>query len=124
MRRAGRAALLVLMVAAAFPVQAAQLVLYETQSCPWCKRWQRDIGGRYAETKAGHLLPLRRVDMQKPLPADLAAIPHVAAIPTFVLVQCGREVGRVVGYSNEATFWNALADVVNDWQDRGAADRC
>lgn len=106
--------LLVLALLAAFPARAAELVLFETPNCPWCIKWHRDIGARYDNTKAGHLLPLRRVDMFKPLPAEIAALPRVAAIPTFVIVECGQEVGRVVGYSTEASFWSALADALNE----------
>ncbi|MBC7905363.1 MAG: hypothetical protein H7Y60_01275 [Rhodospirillaceae bacterium] len=109
------AGLLALLIVAT-PARAAELVLYETHACAWCIKWHRDVGARYADTKAGHLLPLRRVDMFKPLPADLAAIPQIAATPTFVVVDCGREVGRVVGYSTEAVFWDELADVVNGWR--------
>lgn len=117
MRAAGLAAFLaVLMVA--LPAPAAELVLYETDTCAWCIKWHRDIGHRYANTKAGHLLPLRRVDMMKPLPADLAAIAHISSTPTFVLVECGREVGRVVGYGGEGAFWRKLADAVNEWGPR------
>ncbi|MBC7954026.1 MAG: hypothetical protein H7Z12_19685 [Rhodospirillaceae bacterium] len=103
------------------PAWAAELVLFETPTCPWCIKWHRDIGVRYDNTKAGHLLPLRRVDMLKPLPADIAALPHVASIPTFVIVQCGQEVGRVVGYSSEASFWRELAEALNE---AGQPDGC
>lgn len=124
MRAAGPAALLALILAAASPASAAELVLYETDACAWCIKWHRDIGVRYANTKAGHLLPLRRVDMLRPLPADLAAIPHISLTPTFVIVECGHEVGRVVGYNTEPSFWRELAREVNRWQDGGTADQC
>ncbi len=104
------------LIAAAMPVQAAELVLYETSSCAWCIRWHKDIGGRYADTKAARLLPLRRVDMLKPTPPDLRGIDRPHATPTFVIVECGREHGRIVGYSLESRFWSQLADAVNEWK--------
>lgn len=124
MRAAGLAALGLLAVAAACPVRAAELVAYETPNCAYCIRWQRDIGQHYATTKAGQLLPLRRVDMSQPIPADLAAIPTVRAIPTFVLVECGHEIGRVTGYGSASGFWNDLARLVNGWQEAGVKTGC
>jgi len=113
--------MLAVLLALAIPAEAAELVMYETGTCAWCLRWHKDIGDRYAGTKAARLLPLRRVDMEKPTPADLAGIDRPHATPTFVIVACGREQGRIVGYSLQTRFWNQLADALNEV---GPLDRC
>lgn len=35
----------------------------------------------------------------------LAALPGILYTPTFVLMDGGREVGRIVGYPGEDLFW-------------------
>lgn len=126
MRAAGLAAFLVLAGAAAFeaaPVRAAELVVFETETCPWCIRWNRDVGGQYGGTRAGALMPLRQVDPGQPLPADLKTIDAVRSIPTFVVMDCGREIGRIVGYRGAAAFWEALAGLVSRMRAAGGP-RC
>jgi hypothetical protein len=54
---------------------------------------------------------LRRVDFAGPRPADLAAIPNVVYTPTFVLLEDGKEVGRIVGYSGDEIFWSLLIEL-------------
>lgn len=127
MRAAGRAALLALVLAGLGPepARAAELVLFETPTCPWCIKFHREVGGRYAGTVAGRLLPLRRVDVTKPRPADLRVLGSVRSIPTFIIVDCGREAARITGYSTEPSFWSELTTVVNRLKAAGGLDdRC
>lgn len=94
---------------AARPLKAAELILFERKYCPWCIRWNREIGIIYAKTEEGRAAPLRRVDMDAPRPADLKAIRGLVYSPTFVLLDdAGREVGRIEGYQYEGAFWAAL----------------
>lgn len=105
-------ALLVWCVALSVPgpsgVSAAELVMFESRGCPWCEAWDEDIGGIYALTDEARIAPLRRVDIDDPLPEDLAGISAVVYTPTFVLVEGGVEVGRILGYPGEAFFWGLL----------------
>jgi hypothetical protein len=89
------------------PARPVELVVFETASCVWCAKWQRDVGTGYPGTRAAQAMPLRRIDLLRPVPADVAGL-SVGAMPTFVLRQCGREIGRIVGYSTPAVFWNKL----------------
>jgi thioredoxin-related protein len=91
---------------------AAELVMFETQGCPFCAAWHRDVGGVYAKTDEGKRLPLRRVDLQQERPADLRHIQNVWATPTFVAVDDEREIGRIVGYRDEDQFWGLLGVIV------------
>ena len=40
-----------------------ELVMFERHGCPWCARWNEEIGGVYAKTEEGAQAPLRRVDI-------------------------------------------------------------
>ena len=94
--------------AAARAVHAAELVMFESPLCEWCEAWDRDIGGVYHKTEEGRLAPLRRVGQHAPRPADLGAVDAIVYTPTFVLVDRGRELGRITGYPGEDHFWGLL----------------
>jgi thioredoxin-related protein len=92
--------------------QAAELVMFEAKGCPYCARWNAEIGHLYAKTDEGKRLALRRVDVDEPRPPDLKEIAGIRFTPTFVVVDGGREVGRIVGYLGEDQFWGLLGQLV------------
>ncbi|GBD42890.1 hypothetical protein HRbin40_00350 [bacterium HR40] len=94
------------------PARAAELVMFESALCEWCRAWHAEIGPIYPKTPEGRLAPLRRVDIAQARPADLDFIEGVRYTPTFVLVDAGREIGRIVGYAGEEAFWGQLAELV------------
>lgn len=107
----GRIFAIVLVVAiSGRSVRAAELVMFERAGCEWCARWDEEIGAVYPNTPEATCAPLRRVDIHAPRPADLQDIPAVIYTPTFVLVDEGQEVARLVGYPGEDFFWPLLAD--------------
>lgn len=89
-------------------VRAAELVMFESPFCEWCEAWDRDVGVVYHKTEEGRLAPLRRVQLHAPRPEDLGAIDAVVYTPTFVLVEQGRELGRITGYPGEDHFWGLM----------------
>lgn len=91
------------------PARAAELVMFEQAACPWCARFDRDIAPTYQKSAEGQRAPLRRVDIDKPLPPDLAFIQVERLTPLFVLVDKGREIGRIRGYPGEESFWMQLS---------------
>ncbi|MBL8663607.1 MAG: thioredoxin family protein [Candidatus Odyssella sp.] len=99
------------LLAAGLPAAAAELVMFEAAGCPYCARWNREIAPIYPKTAEGRRAPLRRVDIAAARPADLVAIVNVVYTPTFVLVEDGQEIGRIVGYSGDEFFWSHLADL-------------
>lgn len=107
--RAVLVAALVLWTGAA--ARAAELVMYEIKGCPWCAKWHREIGPLYGKTDEGRLLPLRQVQLGS-APADLTAVKDVKVAPTFVVVACGTEVGRIVGYQGDDLFWGELSKII------------
>lgn len=93
-------------------VQAAELVMFETAGCVWCAAWNRDVGGIYHKTEEGRTAPLRRVELHGPRPADLSDLEGIVYTPTFVLMEDGREVGRIDGYPGNEHFWGLLGVLV------------
>ena len=93
---------------AAAPAGAAELVMFEDAGCVWCARFNAEIAPIYPKTDEGKRAPLRRVDSGGALPADLAFIAPERLTPLFVLVDQGREIGRIRGYPGEDHFWGLL----------------
>ncbi len=83
--------------------------MFRQAACPWCERFDHDIAPTYKKTEEGRRAPLRQIDIDKPLPPDLAFIQMERLTPLFVLVDKGREIGRIRGYPGEESFWMQLA---------------
>jgi len=109
-------ALLALAVALALPAsasRAAELVMFERPGCAWCARFNAEIAPLYGKTEESRTAPLRRVDLNGPRPADLAGIDPGPFTPTFVVVQEGREIGRIRGYPGDAFFFGLLDRILS-----------
>ena len=98
-----------LAAAAVRPAAAAELIMFEQQGCEWCEAWHKEIGPIYPKTLESHAAPLRRVSLEESMPADLVHVRGVHYTPTFVLMENGNEVGRILGYPGEEFFWSLLA---------------
>jgi hypothetical protein len=88
--------------------RAAELVMFEQAGCAWCEAFDREIAPIYGKTEEGQRAPLRRVDSSRAVPPDLAFIETERLTPLFVLVDRGREIGRIRGYPGEDHFWGLL----------------
>jgi hypothetical protein len=88
--------------------RAAELVMFEQAGCAWCEAFDREIAPIYPKTVEGQRAPLRRVDISQNLPPDLAFLDVERLTPLFVLVDRGREIGRIRGYPGEDHFWGLL----------------
>lgn len=90
------------------------LVMVEEHGCPWCARWNAEIGPVYPKTPEGRLAPLRRIDITDITPQTLTVEKRVVFTPTFVLTLEGAEVGRIEGYPGEELFWWFLAALMKE----------
>ena len=97
--------LAIVIALAPLPAMAAELLMFDARGCYWCERWMSEVGGYYHKTREGQRAPLRVVSLDRPRPADLRWLRGVQGSPTFVLVDRGREIGRIVGYPGEEAFW-------------------
>jgi hypothetical protein len=93
------------------PAPAAELVMVEQNGCHWCAQWNVEISHIYPKTSEGARAPLRRVDLRA-LPDDIDFTSPPVFTPTFVLVDEGRELGRIEGYAGEEFFWFLLAKLL------------
>jgi hypothetical protein len=96
----------------AAPLGAAELVMLEQPACTWCARFDAEIAPAWPNTAEGRRAPLRRVDITRPWPEDLDFLQRERFTPTFVLIDEGREVGRVRGYPGDEFFWYLVGDLI------------
>ena len=86
---------------------AAELYMFRRDGCVWCAKWDREIGPIYPKTEFEKRAPLRLVNLDHDRdPAVVHAPIHYT--PTFVLVEGGKEVGRIEGYPGDLFFWPRL----------------
>lgn len=114
-----------LIAAMAFPVsvQAAELVMFWRGGCVWCVRWDRDVGAVYDKTPESRVLPLRRVDVEHERSGGVQLKEPVRYTPTFVIVDDGREIGRITGYTSDESFWGLLGTYAARLQSTPAPSR-
>ncbi len=113
---------IVLLLATALAIPAfaeTRLMMVEEDGCPWCARWNRDVGGEYALTDEGKTAPLWRYDIHDAVPEGVtfATKPHFT--PTFILLVDGTEVNRIEGYPGEGFFWGLLDMMLADLPESG-----
>ena len=95
------------------PAISSELVMFERDGCPWCQRWNKDIGTIYDRTPEAERLPLRRVRLDR-RETGIKLKEPVLYTPTFVVVDDGgAEVGRITGYINDDSFWGTLGTLLN-----------
>lgn len=109
-----------MLLAVAPAASAAELLMFEEQGCPWCKRWHADVGVAYPKTPEGRRAPLRQIDIVQTSRAGVTLASPVVYSPTFVLVENGREIGRITGYPGADFFWGLLGELLAKL-DKGAA---
>ena len=96
---------------AAAPAIGAELVMFETAGCGWCRLWHSEIGPGYPKTAEGHYAPLIRHQLEDPRHGIVLRAPVISS-PTFVLVDNGREIGRIIGYPGADFFYGLLDDLL------------
>lgn len=84
----------------------------EEPGCIWCARWNSEISAIYPKTGEGAVAPLRRMNIQDPVPAEIALARRINFTPTFVLLVDGVEKNRIEGYPGEDFFWGLLAHML------------
>ena len=104
---------LIVLLSVAANVNAAELLMATRENCAYCKAWEIQVGAGYHKTAEGRIAPLRRIHI-----SEFPRLPYsfrepVRYTPTFILVQDNAEIGRILGYSDEAMFWGLLDQLLN-----------
>lgn len=86
-----------------------RLFMVEDVGCPYCAKWDREVGVAYAKSAEGRFAPLVRRYRRDP---EIAFLKDIVYSPTFVVVQDGTEIGRITGYPAADFFWPMLVDIL------------
>ena len=86
---------------------AAELYMFRRDGCAWCAKWDREIGPIYPKTDFEKRAPLRLVNLDHDRDPPVVHGP-ILYTPTFVLVEGGKEMGRIEGYPGDLFFWPRL----------------
>ena len=90
---------------------AMELVMVEQVGCHYCEQWHKEIGPAYPNTAEGKAAPVRMVQMGE-IPKDLDLVSRPVLTPTFILVEDGQELARIVGYPGDNWFWPLLNELL------------
>jgi hypothetical protein len=89
-------------------LSAMELLMFRQAGCPWCAVWDREVGPVYGKTAVGRRAPVRFVDLGHSRDGGAQLKSPARFSPTFVLLDGGREIGRIEGYPGEDFFWGLL----------------
>ncbi|MCI2393614.1 hypothetical protein [Aliiroseovarius sediminis] len=112
-----------ILVATPAPTIAAELVMVEEPGCPWCAKWELELGAIYPKTSEGQYAPLRKMQLRDIRQNDDPAVlgfelaRPVTFTPTFLLIKDGAEVSRLQGYPGEDFFWGLLEKMLVEHTD-------
>ncbi|WP_299756450.1 hypothetical protein [uncultured Boseongicola sp.] len=104
--------LLAIALSATAATAESVLVMIEERGCVWCARWNAEIAPIYPKTSEGEAAPLRRLDINQTMPAELSFKGKLHFTPTFVLMVDGKEISRLEGYPGEDFFWGLLGQML------------
>jgi len=105
-------ALFIIGVATSSISTAAELLMVEQHDCPYCERFLSQIGPVYPKTEEGKIAPLKQVNLSDPLETQYQLVEPVVVTPTFILIDNGKEIDRLVGYQGDDFFWFLLGDML------------
>ena len=94
------------------PSTAAELVMFESEACEWCEVWDEEIGVAYDKTNEAIVVPLRKIDIDGVIPTAYGHLKGLVYTPTFVVMDNGKELGRIIGYPGEDFFWQYLKEIL------------
>jgi hypothetical protein len=81
--------------------------MFRRDGCSWCAKWDREIGPIYPKTEFNLRAPVRQVNLDHGRDPSIVHAP-IHYTPTFVLIEDGKEAGRIEGYPGDEFFWVRL----------------
>lgn len=90
------------------PASNLQLVVLEAPGCTYCSMFRRYVVPAYQTSPKSRTLPLKFIDLNDKAYDDLGLDSPVDMVPTTVLMQNNREVGRIPGYVGPENFFHAV----------------
>jgi len=91
-----------------------EVVVFEAQDCVQCLLFRRDVIAPYFGSNRGSVLPMQVVDYDALGTAGRALNRPIVTLPTSVIMNNGREIGRVTGNPGAGRFMLLIDSVIAD----------
>ncbi|MDX2307072.1 MAG: hypothetical protein NW216_02415 [Hyphomicrobium sp.] len=98
----------------ALPGRAREIVVVEVDNCLYCGLFRRDVAPTYRNSQRARSVPMRFVDINAPAFEKLKLDGPVESVPTVIVIEDGREVGRIAGYIGPENFFHSLSRLLPD----------
>jgi len=90
------------------PKTNLQLVVLEAPGCTYCNLFRRYVVPAYETSPKSRSVPIKFIDLNDKAYDELGLDSPVDMVPTTVLLQNNREVGRIPGYLGPENFFHAF----------------
>lgn len=98
----------------ALPGSRLELLVVEVDNCIYCGLFRRDVASTYKTSVRAKAVPMRFVDLNAPDVDRLSLKSPIDSVPTVLVVENGREVGRIAGYVGPEIFFHSLSRLLPD----------
>lgn len=88
---------------------SAELLVFETENCPYCFIFRRDVAPGYMRSSRAKDVPLRYINVRETDVSKLKLNAPLTMVPTVVFMKNGREVDRISGYMGPEPFFHMVS---------------
>ena len=92
--------------------KTAELLVFEAKRCAYCFIFRRDVVPSYLQSPRARDVPMRFINVHKADMTQLRLNAPVTIVPTVVLMEHGREVGRISGYMGPEPFFHMVSHLI------------
>jgi len=94
------------------PDSSLQIVVFEVSNCIYCSLFRRHVEPVYAASAQARSVPMRFMDLNDSS-ADYVTLQRpVDQVPTAVLIENNKEIGRIPGYVGPEVFFRAVSHLL------------
>jgi thioredoxin-related protein len=93
------------------PADAAsdlEIVVVEAPDCIYCHLFRRDVWPFYENSQRAKKVPMRFADLNSETMGDLDLAAPIESVPTAILLQQNKELGRIPGYVGPENFFHTI----------------
>ena len=88
-----------------------EVVVFESANCIYCQLFRRDVLPQYLRSRRARSAPIRFVDARSADPGKFGLAAPLTMVPTVVVMQNGREQGRIAGYTGPEPFFHMISRI-------------
>ena len=89
-----------------------ELVMFGSNSCVYCKIFNREVKPNYRWSALGRKAPLREINIDRNGTGGYPLRRGINVTPTFVMFKRGREVARIRGYPGKKNFYKMVKQIL------------